>query len=279
MDQAKKVSVIIPNYNYARYVGKAIESVLLQTYANLELIVINNGSTDNSLEVLQSFSGHIKLINQNNLGQSGARNSGLLQITGDLIAFLDADDFWESNKLEKQIKLLNKEVELVYCGISTFYESSLLNTEVALPKHKGNCSTIFLDHPATSVVLSGESTAIFTKSLLEKVGDFDLKLNSSAGWDFFRRASAHTNFDFVPEPLTHRRVHLANMSNLEETNIRDIRLAYKKLFQENFLMVSDRGVFRIKLFLEWSFLKTYLKKRYILHALAVASGYYLIRNY
>lgn len=141
MDGSKKVSVIIPNYNYAKYVRKAIESVLLQTYSNLEVIVVNNGSTDDSLQVLKEFGGKIELIDQSNLGQSGARNSGLRRSTGDLIAFLDADDFWEPTKLEKQIALINEDVQLVYCGISTFNETIMVNTEIALPIYKGNCSS------------------------------------------------------------------------------------------------------------------------------------------
>jgi glycosyltransferase involved in cell wall biosynthesis len=279
MDVSKKVSVIIPNYNYAKYVRKAIESVLLQTYSNLEVIVVNNGSTDDSLQVLKEFGEKIELIDQSNLGQSGARNSGLRRSTGDLIAFLDADDFWEPTKLEKQIALINEDVQLVYCGISTFDETITVNTEIALPIYKGNCSSFFLDYPAASVVLSGESTAVFTKLLLEKVGAFDPELNSSAGWDFFRRASAHTNFDFVPAALTYRRAHSENMSNSDAKNILDIRRAYKKLFREQSLMLSRRRVFRTKLGLEWSFVKTYLRKKKILPAFAVASGYYFITSY
>lgn len=279
MNEFMKVSVIIPNYNYAKYIGKAIESVLLQTYSNLEVIVVNNGSTDNSLEILKVFKDKIMLIDQVNLGQSGARNSGLLHATGDLIAFLDADDFWEPTKLEKQINLISEETQLVYCGISTFYEGTFLDSDVLLPVYKGDCSSFFMDHPAASIVLSGESTAIFTKLLQEKVGVFDLELNSSAGWDFFRRASSLTNFDFVAEPLTHRRTHSINMSNSEENNIQDIRRAYKKMFRDQCLFLSRGRKVRIKLYLEWSFVKTHLRKRRILAALAVASGYYLITEY
>jgi glycosyltransferase involved in cell wall biosynthesis len=279
MHESIKVSVIIPNYNYAQYVGKAIESVLLQTYSNLEVIVVNNGSTDDSLEILKAFEGKIKLIDQVNLGQSGARNSGLLHATGDLIAFLDADDFWEPTKLEKQIDLINEEFQLVYSGISTFYEGAISDAEVLLPVYKGDCSSFFLDRPAASIVLSGESTAIFTKLLMERVGAFDLELNSSAGWDFFRRASELTNFDFVAEPLTHRRAHSVNMSNSVDKNIQDIRRAYKKLFRDQCLVLSKRRILRTKLYLEWSFVKTHLRKRRILSALAVASGYHLIADY
>ena len=279
MYDSKKVSVIVPNYNYARYIGKAVESVLLQTYANLEVIVVNNGSTDNSLEILQRFEGKIKLIDQENLGQSGARNSGLLNSIGGLIAFLDADDYWESTKLEKQIKLVSDDVQLVYCGISTFYDAPVANPEEILPTYKGDCSSFFLDYPGASIVLSGESTAIFTRSLLQKVGAFDLDLNSSAGWDFFRRASVHTSFDFVPEALTYRRSHSANMSNSEDKNIPDIRRAYGKLFRDKYFRVPRSRIFRTRIILEWSFIKTYLRKGKIFSALAVATGYYIFRNY
>ena len=90
------ISVIIPNYNYARYLSVAISSVLSQTYPNIEIIVVNNGSTDNSIQVLRQFGSQIILLDQQNLGQSGARNSGLRAAQGDLIAFLDADDFWRN---------------------------------------------------------------------------------------------------------------------------------------------------------------------------------------
>ena len=106
---SSKVSVIIPNFNYADFVGEAIQSVLKQTYQNTEIIVVNNGSTDNSLEILRSFGDKILIVDQANLGQSGARNAGLAKSTGELIAFLDADDLWEPKKLEKQMILLQSD--------------------------------------------------------------------------------------------------------------------------------------------------------------------------
>ena len=100
MATSGKVSVIIPNYNYAHYVGAAIESVLNQTYPDIEIVVVNNGSTDNSLEVLSKYAGKICLVNQENLGQSGSRKSGLNSATGDYIAFLEADDTWDPHRLK-----------------------------------------------------------------------------------------------------------------------------------------------------------------------------------
>ena len=127
-----KVSVIIPNYNYAKYVGEAIESVMSQSYKDIEIVVVNNGSTDDSMKVLQKYAEKILLINQENLGQSGSRKTGLEAATGDYIAFLDADDKWDPQKIEKQMSLFTPKVELVYCGINLFSENAqkIIATEI-----------------------------------------------------------------------------------------------------------------------------------------------------
>ena len=256
----KKVSVIIPNYNYARYLPEAVESVLNQSYKPIEIIVVNNGSTDNSLEVLKAFENRFRLIDQSNLGQSGARNSGLNQATGDYIAFLDADDYWHPEKIEKQVKLLRNNTRLVYCGIERFSTAERKISSKVKPIFRGNCSEYFLTEPAVSIVLSGESTAIFSRTLINQVGNFDGNLNSAAGWDFFRRCSRFSDFDFVPESLTYYRVHNANMSNSNMNNIADIRKAYSKLFADNQWEVAEPTQRKILIALEITFLKTYMKE-------------------
>ena len=259
MFQKRKISVIIPNYNYAQYLDQAIQSVLKQSYDNLELIVVNNGSTDNSLEILEKYKHKIHLINQPNLGQSGARNSGLSASSGDFIAFLDADDFWEPTKLEMQSKLINNNTQLVYCGISPFKDPGNEKLLSVLPKYKGDCANFFIDNPGASIVLSGESTALFTRDLLLKVGLFDSELNSTAGWDFFRRCSRITNFDYVSEPLVNYRLHSSNMSNSNNNVIQDMRRAYLKLFQDKDWAIPKKKEVTIRMTLEWSYLKTYLR--------------------
>lgn len=259
MIQSKKVSVIIPNYNYARYVGQAIDSVLQQSYRNFEVIVVNNGSTDNSIEILQTFGDKIRVIDQPNLGQSGARNSGLSESRGEYIAFLDADDLWEPTKLEKQIRLMSQYTQLVYCGIAQFGEKAIGAPKVQMPKYNGRCMQFFLEQPGVSIVISGESTALFSRDLLNKVGGFDMELNSTAGWDFFRRCSSNTEFDFVNEPLVNYRLHGHNMSNSHDSVIKDMRLAYSKLFQDNDWPISKSKELKIRRSLEVSFLKTYVK--------------------
>jgi glycosyltransferase involved in cell wall biosynthesis len=257
----KFVSVIIPNFNYSRYLFETINSVLNQSHAEIECIVVNNGSTDDSLKVLSQFGSKIRILDQENRGQSGARNAGLNVAEGDFIAFLDADDYWCEQKIESQLKLLNDETELVYCGISKFEDISRKEIERINPKFKGDCSDAFLEYPGVSIVLSGESTAIFSRNLLRKVGEFDSELNSAAGWDFFRRASKFTNFDYVDSPLTKYRVHGQNMSKSIESNVSDIRLAYRKLFMDLNWVVSDSDIERTMRTLEYTFLKTFIRNK------------------
>ena len=261
MENSPLVSVIIPNYNYARYLKEAISSVIAQTYSNTEIIVVNNGSTDDSLRLLQQFGSQITLIDQENLGQAGARNSGLRAANGDLIAFLDADDFWQNDKLEKQIRLITSETELVYSGISRFRDTSRRVESILLPQFKGDCHNYFTDLTAVSIVLSGESTSLFTRNLLNLVGNFDPDLNSASGWDFFRRCSILTNFNFVSEPLTNYRLHSKNMSNSSSNNISDIRKAYRNLFSDNSWQLTANQKKRIIMRLEISFIKTHARER------------------
>ncbi len=257
------VSVIIPNFNYGRYISAAIDSALNQTYTNIEIIVVNNGSTDNSLEVIEKYGKKIKLINQPNLGQSGARNSGLSLAQGDFLAFLDADDFWHPAKIEKQVSMIREETQLVYCGITRVKSSGNQVISQELPEYRGNCSEIFLTKPGVSIVLSGESTALFSKSLCDNVGLFDTELNSAAGWDYFRRCSKYTFFDFVPEPLSFYRIHKSNMSVSSQHNISDIRNAYKKLFSDSQWKVENDLQMQILIDLEYTFLKTHAKELHL----------------
>lgn len=268
-----KVSVIIPNYNYANFVGAAINSVLTQTYKNFEIIVVNNGSIDNSLQVLHNFKDKIILVDQPNLGQSGARNSGLTRSSGELIAFLDADDLWEPEKLQKQIALFREDTQLIYSGLLRFDDHTGTTLSLELPVYKGICTSYFLEHPGVGVVLGGESTAIFTRELVAKVGEFDTHLNISAGWDFFRRCSAFTNFDFAPEILTRYRIHGGNMSSISKNNIFDIRNAFYKLVADDSITFKFRSIFISFIRLEWSFLKTYFNQHSVSQGISEVTGF------
>ena len=129
----KKVSVIIPVYNAEKYVAATIESVLLQTYENFEILIIDDGSPDGSINVCQLFKdSRIKIIRQANRGLPGARNTGIRHAQGDYVAFLDADDIWLPNKLEKHVEHLDNSPTV---GISFCY-SAFIN-------EKGNSTGLY----------------------------------------------------------------------------------------------------------------------------------------
>ena len=114
----KKVSVIIPVYGVEKYIAAAVNSVLQQTYTNFELIIVDNGSPDRSIEICQTFHDpRIKIIRQENRGPSGSRNTGIRHATGDYIAFLDGDDIWMPDKLAKHVQHLknNPHVGISFC--------------------------------------------------------------------------------------------------------------------------------------------------------------------
>ena len=120
-----KVSVIIPAYNSSGFIEDALESVFKQTYRNYEVIVVDDGSTDKSAEIIGSFSDkRIIYIYQENHGVSVARNKGILESKGEYIAFLDSDDLWLPEKLEKQVAILNnnKNTGLVYTDFDVIHE-------------------------------------------------------------------------------------------------------------------------------------------------------------
>ena len=270
------VSVIIPNYNYGKYLNDSITSVLNQTYDNLEIVVVNNGSTDNSLDVLATYSRSIRLIDQPNLGQAMSRNNGAASSMGSFLAFLDADDMWESTKIEKQMALISSDVNLVYCGVSTFSETPGYVSEILNPSHRGDRSRDFVDYPARSIVICGESSSLMTRELFEKLGGFDKNLNSSSGWDFFRRAADLTQFDYVDEPLVRYRQHPNNMSKNVSQNIRELELAYSKIFREKIEIFEKIEYESLVRYLELSFFKTQVKNGHLFSAMRHLLNYLLI---
>lgn len=261
------VSVLIPNHNYGQFLNKTINSVLEQTHTSTEVIVIDNGSTDNSRDILESYGKSIKSVFQTNLGQAQARNNALSKAQGNLIALLDADDYWEPTKLEKQIRLFESDCQFVYSGMRQFESVSNTTVRVIEPYFKGDCRLAFLKHPSRSIVPGGESSAIFTRDLAELVGKFDTTLSSASGRDFFRRCSAKTKFNFVSESLVNYRLHDSNMSKDSRLIMFDTNEAYRLLFEDPEWLFAQP--FRRKCLseLHWSFFKTFVKKRNFLGAL------------
>jgi len=235
MTQEHFISVIIPNYNYAHFVGDAIESVMAQTYKNFELIVVDNGSTDKSKQVLEEYGGEypqqIRLVFQENRGQAGSRNRGILESKGNLIAFLDADDVWMPNKLEEQVKLfIDPDIGLVYS--SCYQVNGNLSCEKELKaKYRGYLLTEYAVAGSNAIIIGGESNVMIRRECFERVGNFDEELEQSTGWDLYRRVASCYKVDYVDLPLMKYRIHGKNMHKDKDMH-KQIELQVKKMFED-----------------------------------------------
>jgi glycosyltransferase involved in cell wall biosynthesis len=227
---APLVSVVIPNYNYARYLPEAIDSVLAQTYPAVEIIVVDDGSKDDSEAVLQRYEGRIRAVRQANQGVSAARNNGIRASRGEAIAFLDSDDAWDPRKLELQMqKLDDPAVGLVHCGIE-YVDSAGRSLSVDLQGAEGN---ILRRHALFRVatVRSG-STALVRRSCFDRVGLFDEGLSTSADWDMWRRLGGISEVRMVPLPLLRYRLHDGAMHRNLAVFERDMLRAFERMFQD-----------------------------------------------
>jgi glycosyltransferase involved in cell wall biosynthesis len=227
------VSVIIPNFNYANYVCDAIQSVIGQSYRNLEIIVVDDGSTDNSVDLITNSYPNIKFLVKENGGVSTARNLGIRESTGEYVCFLDSDDVWNLNKISLQVEVaLAKNSSFVYSGY-TECDSILNPLRDFAPKHEGDCEIHYRLKPTSAIALLGTSTALISRGVVNEIGFFDPRLKTSADWDFMRRVSKIADFDFVPKSLVLYRRHTENMSSSTlEIYYKDNEFAVKKMLNE-----------------------------------------------
>jgi len=201
-----KISVIIPTYNSIRFLPNTLDSVLRQTFSEFEVLVINDGSTDNTAEWISSLTdSRVKLINQENQGCATARNTGILAAKGQYIAFLDSDDLWEPTKLEKQVKCLeeNPDIGLVYTWVDFSNEEAKPTGKVRKVFAEGN---VFQDMLTGNVVSCG-SVPLVRRECFETVGLFDTKLWTAEDKDMWLRISTQYSFALIREPLVYYRQH------------------------------------------------------------------------
>ncbi len=199
-----KVSVVIPTYNRAEFLERAIKSVLDQTFQDFEIVVINDACTDGGQTdaVMKRFADDriIYVRHETNKGIGVARNTGVLNSSGEYIAFLDDDDAWLPQKLELQCKLLDSSpanVGVVYTGGYTFDWKSKKTTRQRTPRHRGN----ILDTLRAGNCIGTSSRVMVRKSCFDKVGLFDDALLYGEDFDMWVRLAREFQFDFVEEPL------------------------------------------------------------------------------
>ena len=182
-----EVTVIIPTYNRAKRVCRAISSVLDQTYTDFEIIVIDDTSTDDTIDKLRKFGDRIKIIRHpENKGVSAARNSGINKAKGKYIALLDSDDYWMPEKLQFQIAFFNKNPHAVICQAREIWIRKGKRVNPA-KKHMKPSGDIFA--PSLKLCLVSPSAVMFKKSLLDEVGMFDEELHVCEDYDLWLRIS------------------------------------------------------------------------------------------
>ncbi|OTW74713.1 beta-1,3-N-acetylglucosaminyltransferase [Bacillus thuringiensis serovar cameroun] len=208
IEQKQIVSIVIPLYNGEKYIEETMESILNQTYKNIEIVIVDDGSKDRSSTIVknleQKYPGQIKYVSQENQGVAVARNTGIENASGEYVAFLDSDDLWHPIKIEKQIESMHKNsMDACYCGFMNFYEETGEKVEYTTNFIKGDMTKAFLTHQ----VVAQTSTWIFKKSI---VIDYKIRFTPGCSWgedlEFLFKLMSVTNVCFVDEYLTYYRI-------------------------------------------------------------------------
>ena len=230
----KTVSVILPAYNAASFLPDSINSVLTQTYENIELIIIDDGSTDDTENIVRSFTDkRLHYIQTQNQGNYFARNRGLKEASGDLIALIDADDIWLNNKLEKQVRVFQDNADLGFCCSdhnlffddkkSHLYEDTV-NTFTETPLRQEIFLEKLLDN---NFVVT--STVMFRRQCLEHFGLFDTSYQNAMDYFMWLNAAFRFPVFYLHDRLVLKRVHSSNISKNNIHSFEAVLYIFQKL--------------------------------------------------
>ena len=197
-----RVSVIIPAYNAAAFVQRAVDSVLAQTWQDLELLVVDDGSADDTVKLLGGYGDRLCLITQANGGPAAARNRGLHAARGEFVAMLDADDWWEPGKLAEQVALLDASPDIGFCSTATRVVNGRGTTVGEWPCTP-QCAPLTEALFINSASIAGSTSGVLVRrALLLEAGGFDTTLRGFEDPDLWIRLSARTSYACIPHALT-----------------------------------------------------------------------------
>jgi glycosyltransferase involved in cell wall biosynthesis len=214
------VSVVIPTYNSDKFIAQAVQSVLEQTYRSFELIVVDDGSTDETKDVLCQFNNSIRYHYQKNSGPSSTRNAGIKMAEGEYISFLDADDIWSPNKIEAQLDFLerHRDIGLVFSDIEEFDKEKIIHERsrlvVQVYGHEGALQ-VPLQDPFRNLLTKNficTSTVMVRSECFKKAGLFEESLRIGEDRDMWLRIAAYYKIARLPLVLCKKRVHDFNIS-------------------------------------------------------------------
>jgi glycosyltransferase involved in cell wall biosynthesis len=234
------VTAVIPAYNAAKCLGEAVESVLAQTHPQVECVVVDDGSTDGTLDVACSFGSRVRVLRQSNRGVAAARNAGAASGSGGALAFLDADDIWEPTLVESQLALLHAHgAEAALCASRAFEGSGemleLIRLRPLPPTPEG---LLLWQGP----VVSPGSNLLVDREAFGDLGGFEETLSTAADWHLLVRLVMRGRVAYSDQPLVRKRWHRDNMSADVDATEADLRRAYTMILREHAwrLRVSER---------------------------------------
>ena len=222
--EAPLVSVIIPTYNGACFLAQTIESVLAQTYPSLEVLVVDDGSTDATWAVTAGYGSRVRYVRQANAGTAAARNRGVVEARGEYVALLDHDDLWLPHKLERQLPFFagDPAIGVVFAGIEFFRTRTGEVTAQYFPGPELGPHDL-LAHRVLPI-----QTVVFRRSALDAVGPFDEGLRGTDDWDLGIRLSMRFRMVGVPETLARVRLHPGQQGGNARSMYRQARLVLQK---------------------------------------------------
>lgn len=227
MTREPLVSAVIPAFNAERFIRTAVQSALAQTYASLEVIVVDDGSTDRTGAIAQGFGKQVHYVWQGNQGVAAARNTGIELARGELIAFLDADDEWLPDKTTTQVTALLADGAIA-AFTATRYVDEMSGHEwiESCPAQPDVVQALLV----SSAIVGPPSAALVRRQALRDVGGFDRQLSQSADWDMWLRLAMIGRFSVTDEPLVRYRVHNTNMSRDARLLEADTLRVFRKFF-------------------------------------------------
>jgi glycosyltransferase involved in cell wall biosynthesis len=247
------VSVILPNYNYGGFIGQTIQSILDQSYTDWEAVIVDDGSKDNSVEVIEAMvckdPARLKLVRRPNGGLPAARNTALPHCRGRYIAFLDSDDLWHKDYLKTVVGHLEKDPSkmAVYTNAELFRSDTdkTIGSWFGPLSHRkassGRCAAdLFTRGNFIPIV-----TALIRREVIDEAGKFDERFRVGEDWDFWLRVTARYEMDYLPKVLCRIRRHSANLSFYPLHSFNCLRI-YKKILRLHPELADRMGFDRLR---------------------------------
>lgn len=256
-----RVSIIIPTYNYGRFIEESLNSVFAQDYTDYEVIVVDDGSTDDTTRILKHYTDRIRYLRIDHAGVAAARNAGISISDGELIAFQDADDLWMPDSLRRRVDMLDDlpDIGMVFADVRvekngevlfpSFLAERKVLQRVDVTREKNDryvfrCS-VFSDLLCERFITI--PTLLIRRSSLEQVGPWNPDVEGVEDYEFYLRAAKQLRSGYIDRVLAVCRIHGENVScNLQLQNLRRIDMLRRFLFDDD-LTVKDRGNLRKRL--------------------------------